>query len=65
MRIFVSGTGGAAGARLVPQLIGHGHNVIRNCRSPGTAMRIGVPGAGPFALIQAPAHAWCRAGGSS
>ena len=62
MKIFAGGTGGAAGARLVPQLIGPGHQVIRNCRSPG---RTGAIGAEPIALIQPPARVRRRVAGSS
>ena len=40
MQIFVGGAGGAVGARLVPQLIDHGHQVIRNHRSPRNAGRV-------------------------
>jgi hypothetical protein len=62
MQIFVGGTGGAVGALLVPQLIGHGHEVIRNYRSPE---RIGAIGAEPIALTQPPACVWRRVAGSS
>ncbi len=50
MRVFVAGASGAIGARLVPQLIEHGHEVIGTCRSPGSAERIRVLGAQPVAL---------------
>ena len=60
--MFAGGTGGAAGARLVPQLAGHGHQVIRNKRSPE---RIGTIGAEPIALIQLPARMWRRVAGGS
>jgi hypothetical protein len=59
MQILVGGTGGAL---RVPQLIGHGHQVIRNYRSPG---RIGAIGAEPSALIQPPARVWRRIAGRS
>jgi hypothetical protein len=62
MQIFA---GGAGGARLVPQLIGHGQQVITNYRSPGNAERIGVLGAGRIALVQPPARVWRRVAGSS
>jgi len=65
MQIFAGGTGGAVGALLVPQLIDHGHKVIRNYRSPGNAERIGALGAEPIALIQLPARVWRRVAGSS
>jgi hypothetical protein len=62
MQIFA---GGAGGARLVPQLIGHEQQVIRNYRSPGNAERIGMLGAGPITLVQPPARVWRRVAGSS
>ena len=65
MQIFAGGTGGAVGARLVPQLVDHGHEGIRNYRSPGNAERIGALGAGPIALVQPPARVWRRVAGSS
>ena len=65
MQIFVGGEGGTVGARIVPQLISHGHQVIRNYRSPGNAEGVGVLGAGLFALIQLPACVWRRVSGGS
>ena len=65
MRIFVTGPGGAAGARLVRQPIEHGYQVIRNHRSPGTAGRVGALGAEPIALNQPTARVWRRLAGSS
>ena len=40
MRVFVAGATGAIGARLVPQLVGHGHEVIGSSRSPERARRL-------------------------
>jgi hypothetical protein len=65
MQIFAGGTGSAVGALLVPQLVDHGHKVIRDYRSPGNAERIGALGAEPIALIQPPARVWRRVAGSS
>ena len=45
MRVLVVGASGAMGTRLVPQLIGHGHEVTGTFRSPGHAERIRAPGA--------------------
>jgi nucleoside-diphosphate-sugar epimerase len=50
MRIFVAGASGAIGARLVPQLIDRGHEVIGTFRSPGNAERLLKLGAEPVAL---------------
>ncbi len=50
MRVFVVGATGAIGARLVPQLIEHGHEVIGTHRSPGNADRVRALGAEPVAL---------------
>ena len=50
MRIFVVGASGAIGTRLVPQLIGRGHEVIGTSRSPGNAERVRALGAEPIAL---------------
>jgi 2-alkyl-3-oxoalkanoate reductase len=50
MRVFVAGATGAIGTRLVPQLIGHGHEVIGTYRSPGNAERVRALGAEPVAL---------------
>ena len=65
MQIFAGGAGSAVGVWFVPQLIDHGHQVIRNYRSPGNAEGIGGLGAGPIALIQLPACPWRRIAGSS
>ncbi len=50
MRVFVAGATGAIGARLVPQLIEHGHDVIGTYRSSGGAERVEALGAEPVAL---------------
>ena len=50
MRVFVAGASGAIGARLVPQLIDQGHEVIGTFRSPGNDQRVQALGAQPVAL---------------
>ena len=50
MRVFVAGASGAIGVRLVPQLIGRGHEVIGTFKSPGHAERVRALGAEPIAL---------------
>ena len=50
MRVFVAGATGAIGARLVPQLIEHGHEVIGSFRSAGGAERVQGLGAEPVQL---------------
>jgi nucleoside-diphosphate-sugar epimerase len=50
MRVFVAGASGAIGARLVPQLIGRGHEVIGTARSPSTAQRLRALGAEQIVL---------------
>ena len=50
MRVFVAGSSGAIGTRLVPQLIDAGHEVIGTVRSPGSAERVRALGAKPVAL---------------
>jgi nucleoside-diphosphate-sugar epimerase len=50
MRVFVAGASGAIGARLVPQLIERGHEVIGSFKSPGNAERVRALGAEPVAL---------------
>jgi nucleoside-diphosphate-sugar epimerase len=50
MRVFVVGASGAIGTRLVPQLIGRGHEVIGTCRSPDKAERLRALGAEPVML---------------
>ena len=50
MRVLVAGASGAIGARLVPQLVQRGHEVIGTSRSPEKAERLRVLGAEPVAL---------------
>jgi len=50
MRVLVVGASGAIGTRLVPQLIGQGHEVIGTFRSAGNAERVRALGAEPVAL---------------
>jgi nucleoside-diphosphate-sugar epimerase len=50
MRVFVAGASGAIGSRLVPQLIGRGHEVTGTFRSPARADRLRAAGAGAVAL---------------
>lgn len=37
MRVFVAGAAGAIGTRLVPKLVGHGHEVVASSRTPEKA----------------------------
>jgi 2-alkyl-3-oxoalkanoate reductase len=57
MRVFVAGATGAIGTRLVPQLIGRGHEVIGTFKSPQKEARLRAAGAGAIALdlLDAPA----------
>jgi 2-alkyl-3-oxoalkanoate reductase len=50
MRVFVAGATGAIGARLVPQLVERGHEVIGSSRSPEKADRLRGQGAEAIAL---------------
>ena len=50
MRVFVAGASGAIGARLVPQLVDRGHEVIGTARSPDRAERLHALGAEPIIL---------------
>lgn len=50
MRVFVAGATGAIGARLVPQLVERGHEVIGASRSPERAERLRALGVEPVAL---------------
>jgi 2-alkyl-3-oxoalkanoate reductase len=50
MRVFVAGASGAIGARLVPQLVARGHQVIGTSRSPQKAERLQALGAEPVVL---------------
>ncbi len=45
MKVFVAGGGGAVGARLLPQLIEAGHEVVATARSPKDLARIEATGA--------------------
>jgi 2-alkyl-3-oxoalkanoate reductase len=45
MRVFVAGATGAVGARLVPQLLERGHEVVGTSRSPDKADRLRAAGA--------------------
>jgi nucleoside-diphosphate-sugar epimerase len=45
MRVFVAGASGAIGARLVPQLLERGHEVLGTTRSPQKAARLREQGA--------------------
>jgi nucleoside-diphosphate-sugar epimerase len=50
MRIFVAGATGAIGARLVPQLVERGHEVIGTSRSEGKGAGLRAQGAEPVVL---------------
>jgi nucleoside-diphosphate-sugar epimerase len=50
MRVFVAGATGAIGARLVPQLVERGHEVIGTSRSAARARRLERQGAEPVVL---------------
>jgi 2-alkyl-3-oxoalkanoate reductase len=50
MRVFVAGASGAIGARLVPQLMDRGHEVVGTSRSPANAARVQALGAEAIAL---------------
>jgi nucleoside-diphosphate-sugar epimerase len=50
MKVFVAGASGAIGSRLVPQLIGAGHDVIGTHNSPGRAELLRMLGAKPVLL---------------
>jgi uncharacterized protein YbjT (DUF2867 family) len=65
MRAFRWGASDAIGARLVPQLIDHGHRVTRIYRSPRNAERVRALSAEPIALDQQPAGVWRRIAGCS
>lgn len=47
MRIFVAGAGGALGSRLVPMLVGRGHDVVGTTRHAGKADSVRALGAQP------------------
>ena len=50
MRVFLTGASGAIGTRLVPQLIGRGHEVIGTTTSPESAERVRALGAEAIVL---------------
>ena len=50
MRVLVVGAGGAIGARLVPQLVARGHEVVATSRSEEKAGRLRALGAEPVVL---------------
>jgi nucleoside-diphosphate-sugar epimerase len=50
MRVFVAGASGALGSRLVPQLIGAGHEVTGTHNSPASAELLRTLGATPVRL---------------
>jgi nucleoside-diphosphate-sugar epimerase len=50
MRVFVAGATGAIGARLVPQLVERGHEVVGTSRSPEKADRLRAQCAEPVVL---------------
>src|SRR5947209_17885246 len=50
MRVFVAGASGALGSRLVPQLIGAGHEVVGTHHSPASAEPLRALGAQPVRL---------------
>ena len=50
MRVLVAGASGAIGTRLVPQLIGAGHEVIGTHKSAASAERLRALGAEPLQL---------------
>ncbi len=65
MRVSAGRISGASGARLVSQLLEHGHKVTGACGSPMNVTRVRALGAGPIALGQQPARVWRRMAGSS
>ena len=54
---------GGIGARLAPQLAGHGHRVIGTSRSHGNGGLVRALAAGPIALGQQTARGWRRIAG--
>jgi nucleoside-diphosphate-sugar epimerase len=50
MKVFVAGASGVVGTRLVPQLIGRGHEVIGTATSPERAKRVSTLGADAIVL---------------
>ena len=65
MRVFIAGAGGAIGARLVPQLVERGHEVIGSSRTPEKADRLRALGAEPVTLDLLDADAVRRAVGTT
>jgi nucleoside-diphosphate-sugar epimerase len=61
MRVFVAGASGALGSRLVPQLIGAGHEVIGTHYSPTSAGLLRTLGAAPVQLDLLDARAVSKA----
>ncbi|HZB06225.1 MAG TPA: NAD(P)-dependent oxidoreductase [Thermoleophilaceae bacterium] len=61
MRVFVAGASGAIGSRLVPRLLGQGHEVIGTSTSPEGAERVRALGAGARELDLLDAQAVRRA----
>jgi 2-alkyl-3-oxoalkanoate reductase len=61
MRVFVAGASGAIGSRLVPQLIGRGHEVIGTFHARDKGERLRALGAEPVALDLLDARAVRRA----
>ncbi len=56
VRVFLSGATGAIGARLVPQLLQRGHEVIGTSRSQEQAGRLRAEGAEPVGREAAPSR---------
>jgi nucleoside-diphosphate-sugar epimerase len=50
MKIFVAGASGAIGARLVPALVRHGHEVVGTTRTPAKTERLRQLGAEPVLM---------------
>jgi hypothetical protein len=65
MQLSDGGAGSASGARLVPQLIDHGHKAIGTYRSLRNGDRVRALGAEAIALGQQPARAGHHIAGGS
>jgi nucleoside-diphosphate-sugar epimerase len=50
MRVFVAGASGAVGRRLLPQLVGQGHEVVATARSPRNSDGLRALGATPSVM---------------
>jgi len=50
MKVFVAGASGAIGKRLVPRLVGRGHEVVGAFKSPANVERVRALGAEPVVL---------------